>query len=352
MIALVCPRCQGPLAEVPVALTCLNCGREYPRVDGIPCFASADTFYEGKWAEPDLSTGSLRNRLVKKERFFVHELASFRRQMRINPDLSPAALNANTKGARQVAGNLPFPKGEGTTRAERPPLRDGTEHNILDLGCGGGWRAFATAGYSVGVDVSVSSLRAAQTVYDQVAQAELSALPFGDNSFDLVVSSDVLGHVPCEGKDAVLREIYRVLRPGGRTLHYVEAEGDDPFMRFARQHPELYERYVITPEGHIGLEMAGQIAARFANIGFSVAAAKPCYRGLTYTGRFVQYFDNEYRRQSGIINAFVGVCKLATAIAPLEMASNIAMSLLIELGDLILPATWAGGLLISCEKPV
>lgn len=300
-IPLACPRCRGLLAELPSSMACPVCRQSYPLVDGIPCLADGDAFYEGKWVEPDLSAGSLRNHFVKKERFFIREL-----------------------GARRGS--------------------------ILDLGCGGGWGFFAHVGYSVGVDVSVSSLRTARTIYDQVAQAKLGMLPFPDGSFDYVVSSDVLGHIPLTEKDAVLREIYRVLKPGGRTLHYVEAEGDDPLMAFARSSPELYARYILEPEGHIGLEPAREIATRFAKAGFAIAAQRPCYKGLTYVGRFVQYFDNEYKRKSALVRLLVRACKLAAATGPLEMASNAAMSILIELGDLALPATWAGGLLISAEK--
>ena len=41
-------------------------------------------------------------------------------------------------------------------------------------------------------------------------------LPFGDSTFDAVFSNDTLCHVP--GRAAVLRELFRVLKPGGRIL--------------------------------------------------------------------------------------------------------------------------------------
>ncbi|MBI2953596.1 MAG: methyltransferase domain-containing protein [Chloroflexi bacterium] len=285
-----------------MALICSDCGKAYPLVDGIPCFGDSDTFYEGRWAQPDSSAGSLRNRLVKKERFFVNGLR-------------------------------------------------GRRGRILDLGCGGGWRLFATVGHSVGIDISLASLQSARRLYDQVAQARLTAFPFADESFDFVVSSDVLGHIPLTEKDATLSEIYRVLKPGGLTWHYVEADGDDPLMRFAKGYPELYTRHIVEPEGHIGLEPAGSAAARFERAGFRIAGQVPCYRGLTYVGRFVQYFDNGFKERSLFIRLLVLSCKLATIAGPIELAANLGMSFLIELGDRILPERWAGGLLICCEKP-
>ncbi len=257
-------------------------------------------FYEGRWAQPDLSAGSLRNYLVKKERFFLRELR-------------------------------------------------GRRGRVLDLGCGGGWRFFTTIGPVIGVDLSCSSLRAARGLYCQVAAARLEALPFADASFDFVVSSDVLGHVPLALKDAVLAEIRRVLRPGGRTLHYVETEGQDPLMRWARRRPDLYQRYVVAPEGHIGMEPASRTLARFRRAGFRPVKELAAYRGLLYVGRVVQLFDNEYAALSPGVRALVAVCRALKAIPPLETAANVALSALLEVADRLLPLDWAGGVMVCYE---
>lgn len=258
-------------------------------------------FYEGRWTRPDLSAGSPRNWLVKKERFFLRQLR-------------------------------------------------GRRGNVLDLGCGGGWRLFANVGPVVGVDLSHSSLRAASTIYAGGVQADLAALPFADGSFDYVVSSDVLGHVPLEGKDAVLAEIHRVLRPGGRTLHYVEAEGQDPLLRWARRRPELYERHIVEPEGHVGMETASRTFARFRRAGFRPLAEVAAYRGLMYVGRVVQLFDNEYAAASRPLGALVALCRALAAFGPLAMAANLAVSAAIEVTDRLLPLDWAGGVMVCYER--
>jgi SAM-dependent methyltransferase len=262
---------------------------------------SEQQFYEGRWAAPDLSAGSPRNWLVKKERFFLRRL-----------------------------------------RAQRGRL--------LDLGCGGGWRLFTTVGPVVGVDLSRSSLRAAATIYAGGVQADLAALPFADGSFAFVVSSDVLGHVTLERKDAVLAEIRRVLRPGGQTLHYVEAEGQDPLLRWARRRPELYQRHVVAPEGHVGMETATRTFARFRRAGFRPLSEVAAYKGLMYVGRVVQLFDNEYAAASPALRALVALCRALSSFGPLALFANLAVSAAIEVGDRLLPLDWAGGVMVCYER--
>ena len=93
---------------------------------------------------------------------------------------------------------------------------------VLDLGCGGGLmsEAYARRGARVtGIDPSSMSLQAARSHARQsqlsirYAEGSGEAIPSPGASFDLVSCCDVLEHV--DDLDAVLREIARVLRPGG-----------------------------------------------------------------------------------------------------------------------------------------
>jgi SAM-dependent methyltransferase len=94
--------------------------------------------------------------------------------------------------------------------------------SVLDLGCGAGMLALLKRkGVRLaGVDVSAEcALAARRNGYDFTITGGLSHLPFADQTFDYVVSLDVIGHIGFEEKDAVLAEIRRVLRPAGVTLH-------------------------------------------------------------------------------------------------------------------------------------
>jgi SAM-dependent methyltransferase len=94
----------------------------------------------------------------------------------------------------------------------------GPQTRLLDTGCGeaGLIRDYpATAERVVGVDRYLRPIR--QTIeIEHVAEADLTALPFPDEAFTLVVNSWVLEHL--EAPPVVFAEIARVLKPGGHFL--------------------------------------------------------------------------------------------------------------------------------------
>lgn len=92
---------------------------------------------------------------------------------------------------------------------------------LLDLGCGSGqtmiWLLSTWRGWNaVGLDVAVEGLAAARAAGMQVCQASALAVPLASQSVDLVITLDVLQHLPLDGGDQrALAEIRRVLKPGG-----------------------------------------------------------------------------------------------------------------------------------------
>lgn len=170
---------------------------------------------------------------------------------------------------------------------------------LLDLGSARGREIFREkASFCVGVDLAVPALRNCVEHYDGALVGELTALPFADDSFDCVVSSHVMGHVPFEAKNPVLAEIRRVLRPGGVTVHLIETDGDNELIRIAKQNPELYRKYLIEPDGHVGLEKATQVVARFEALGFGLKHVEKIDPNELHPRLVLKWFDNEYRSRS------------------------------------------------------
>lgn len=86
---------------------------------------------------------------------------------------------------------------------------------LLDAGCGIARRLMkAEAAFSVGVDASPEMLVAGSAT--NVVAADVRALPFAAEEFDIVWCRLVLGHIP--DLLPAYRELARVLRPGGRIL--------------------------------------------------------------------------------------------------------------------------------------
>ncbi len=96
---------------------------------------------------------------------------------------------------------------------------------ILDAGCGTGNNLahFRRFGRTVGIDLSDEALRFCRGRGVTVTRGSILALPFADASFDAVTSFDVLYHAWVEDDRKAVREVVRVLRPGGLFLVRVPA---------------------------------------------------------------------------------------------------------------------------------
>ncbi len=92
---------------------------------------------------------------------------------------------------------------------------------ILDVGCGTGLNAsfLKAAGHSVtGVDISPVAIErfTGQGFEGFVCDVSAQSLPLDDGTFDLAYASEVIEH--CTDTETFLRELFRVLRPGGELI--------------------------------------------------------------------------------------------------------------------------------------
>ena len=163
---------------------------------------------------------------------------------------------------------------------------------VLDLGCGAGMLALLKRkGVTLaGVDLSSEgALASRRNGYDFTCAAELTRLPFADDSFDYAVSLDVLGHVAFEEKDAVLSEIRRVLRPNGVTLHGIECTDRLAQKSYEEMNDEELRRFVAV-DGHVGLEEEHEHAERFRRF-FPEVAWEPRYALCLSSEEFIKQRD-------------------------------------------------------------
>jgi SAM-dependent methyltransferase len=111
---------------------------------------------------------------------------------------------------------------------------------ILDVGCGGGktierLATLASSGKVCGVDYSSTSVAVARQVNAagitagrvSIQEASVSRLPFPDDTFDLVSAVETHYYWPQPVDD--MREIFRVLKPGGRLVLIAETYKGERF---------------------------------------------------------------------------------------------------------------------------
>jgi SAM-dependent methyltransferase len=132
---------------------------------------------------------------------------------------------------------------------------------LLDVGCGSGqtltWFTELFPGWkTLGCDISTDAVRAARMLDYDIAQASALELPYAAGTADVIISLDVLQHLPIESGDATaLVEMRRVLRPGGWLFLRTNAQSfpysaDDPEFQFHRYEPAELE-HKLTRAGFV-----------------------------------------------------------------------------------------------------
>jgi ubiquinone/menaquinone biosynthesis C-methylase UbiE len=144
---------------------------------------------------------------------------------------------------------------------------------VLDVGCGTGALALLAqqqVGHSfvAGIDAShemitrarAKAARAGNRVHFELASAD--ALPFSDHSFDAVVCTVTLHHLPRWMRAAALREMSRVAKTGGRVLLADFVFGRRrSIVGYLHRHMGLkpYELSVLTDDAGLQIEQEGPI---------------------------------------------------------------------------------------------
>jgi len=173
-------------------------------------------------------------------------------------------------------------------------------YRILDIGCGEGrhtaraWESPETV--CIGADmchkdllISAEKLKLHEEFMEQLkcpenphekrsiwtlSAADITCLPFSENSFDIVICSEVMEHIPAEQQ--ALCELKRVLKPGGTLA-----------LSVPRYWPEkvcwkLSSEYSRSRGGHIRIYRQKELLKKITDIGLSTAGT-PHYAHSLHT---------------------------------------------------------------------
>ena len=93
---------------------------------------------------------------------------------------------------------------------------------ILDVGCGTGFNLtmLGRFGSVYGIDISQEAANYCQKRGYQIVTSNVMSMPFSENSFDIVTSLGVFYHKNVKDDLQGMREIFRVLKPGGRLFFF------------------------------------------------------------------------------------------------------------------------------------
>jgi len=156
-------------------------------------------------------------------------------------------------------------------------------HRVLDLGCGTGTLTILVKqthpqSEVVGLDGDLKVMAIARTKATKAGvdiafdHGMAFQMPYPDHSLDRVLSSLVLHHLATENKQRALREVFRVLRPGGE-LHVVDfGKPNTVWARFISRFMQRFEETADNFRGLLpamfrqaGLDQVGE-TARYATL--------------------------------------------------------------------------------------
>jgi len=190
----------------------------------------------------------------------------------------------------------------------RPGLR------LVDCGCGTGHnlRLLRPHGKVVGFDLSEAGPARARTAGFGVLRGDVTRIPLASAAFDVATSFDVLQCV--EGDVAAVREMARIVRPGGVvvvTLAALESLRGD--------HAEVWQevrRYTPATARHL-VESAGLTPER---VSFMFASLFPLMASMRMVQRVTRRFGRAVRADTDIAVPIEPVNLLLTALVSAEAA--------------------------------
>ena len=236
---------------------------------------------------------------------------------------------------------------------------------VLDVGCGTGalalvaGRRVGATGMVHGVDASPEMIAhatrrtaaAGLPVAFQVAPAQ--ALPFPDAHFDVVLCTLVLHHLPGPSRERSVREMRRVLRPGGRVLAVdfgaPSRRGGTVFSRLHRHGGVPLDR-IVALLGGAGLRVAERGSLGLADLQFAVGQVPNAHGDAQAAAAEAHRALPPLPLPRWLVPAAVGTVVAAHALAFGLAGSALGASALVAAGGVAAAVGAHGGLALLAHR--
>lgn len=196
---------------------------------------------------------------------------------------------------------------------------DCKEKTILNIGCGFGWfelRAIKKGAKKVvGIEITEKDLEVAKSkVKNKHVEFKVGSaidLPFKNNSFDSVVSWEVIEHIPKDTEELMFKEVSRVLKPKGKLFistpsnHLITTILDPAWWLIGHRHYSVEKLQQLAGSRFklLSSELKGKWWTVIGLLNMYVA--KWVFRRKPFfTATFSNNVTREYREHDGFANVF------------------------------------------------
>ncbi len=152
-------------------------------------------------------SGSSKAKLFK---FGISYLKTFKRMWVLRNSIMAADYDE-----RAFDSIIPFQRYWQRSRYKIITQFAGGDGLILDIGCGSS-RILRGLNEAIGIDIQMNKVRYMKRYDKPVINASIYDLPFKSKSFDCIICSQVIEHIPYENK--IFQEMERVLKEGGKLI--------------------------------------------------------------------------------------------------------------------------------------
>ncbi len=193
-------------------------------------------------------------------------------------------------------------------------LKASKQSKVLDAGCGYGLYSLSLAqeGFNAidAVDIDAGRIATLERMFTEqpnlaskinLKVGSLTALPFEDNSYDMIICSEVVEHI--KDDTAAVRELSRVLKPGGKLIFSVPHDStinQKTYGRFAHERPGYTKEKLVTMFGQHGVVLTSTTYYEYRPgnslfNGFNAINSKPLLGVLFYPFYILYILDQLFK---------------------------------------------------------